>query len=224
MRGWADHLVAEGFAVSLPLLPGHGTTWQELNTTRWTDWYAAVETAYLELQESCTQVFVCAMSMGGALAVRLAAHHPEIAGVVLINPSLRTADRRFLALPLLSRLTKSAPGITDNIAKPGVSEFGYDRVPLRALVSLTELWAEVRTCLPRVTQPILVFRSETDHVVDPSSVRVLHRLVGSAEVTERPLHRSFHVATLDYEAEDIFRESVVFIRTHSAPAAGADGE
>ena len=222
LRPWADHLVAAGHAVSLPLLPGHGTTWQDLNTTRWNDWYAAAEAAYLDLQQSCDRVFVCALSMGGALAVRLAAEHPEITGLVLVNPSLRTADRRFLALPLLSRLLPSIPGIADDIAKPDVSEFAYDRTPLRALVSLTHLWADLPDRLPRVHQPILVFRSETDHVVDPSSVRMLHRLAGSAEITERPLDRSFHVATLDYDAEDIFHESVVFIRQHSRPTAGAD--
>jgi carboxylesterase len=68
---------------------------------------------------------------------------------------------------------------------------------------------------------VLLFKSMTDHVVDPTSIRLLHQLLASTEITERRLHRSFHVATLDYEAEDIFRESTAFIREHSVLAQGA---
>lgn len=222
LRGWAEHLVAEGYRVSVPLLPGHGTTWQELNTKRWPEWYAAVEAEFFALQESCDQVFAGGLSMGGALALRLAEHHPAVSGLLLVNPSVGTSERIYLVLPLLSRVLRWWPGITDDIAKPGVSEFGYARAPLRAGASVQELWADVRAGLARVTQPILLFRSVNDHVVDPTSARLLHRLASSAQITERPLHRSFHVATLDYEAEDIFRESTAFVREHSVLTREAD--
>lgn len=219
LRGWAEHLVAEGLAVSLPLLPGHGTSWQDLNTTRWPEWYAAVETSFLALRRTCDPVFVGGLSMGGALALRLAEHQQEVAGLLLVNPSVTTSDKRYLTLPLLSKVLTSLPGITDDIAKPGVTEYGYDRAPLKAGLSVMDLWADVRAGLARVTQPILLFRSENDHVVDPSSARLLHQLVASAQITERTLDRSFHVATLDYDAEDIFRESVDFIRRHAPETA-----
>lgn len=213
---WAEHLVVDGFRVSVPLLPGHGTSWQELNTKRWPDWYAALETEFLSLQQVCDRVFVGGLSMGGALALRLAEQHPEVAGLLLVNPSLGTRDILHRAVLLMSRVLRSWPGgITDDIAKPGVSEFGYSRAPLKAGASVQQLWEDVCARLPRVTQPILLFRSLTDHAVDPTSVELLHQLVGSADVTERRLHRSFHVATLDYDAEEIFAESSEFIRRHS---------
>lgn len=216
LRPFADHLVAAGLQVALPLLPGHGTTWPQLNRTTWHDWFAEVDRAFRALRRECDEVFVVGLSMGGALALRLAeVHGADVRGLVLVNPSIATADKRYLALPVLSRVVRSIPGITDDIAKPGVTEHGYDRTPLRAVVSMTELWATVRADLARVDQPILMFRSVTDHVVDPTSARLIHHSVASAEITERPLTRSFHVATLDYEAEDIFAESVEFIRRHS---------
>ncbi|WP_432559147.1 alpha/beta hydrolase [Granulicoccus sp. GXG6511] len=217
LRAFADHLVAEGYRVALPLLPGHGTSWQQLNRTSWHDWFAVVDGALRALRRECDEVFVMGISMGGALALRLAQVHPDdVRGIVLVNPSLGTADKRYLFLPFLSRFVPSLAGITDDIAKPDVTEHGYDRVPLKAVVSMMDLWTTVRADLPRVEQPILMFRSETDHVVDDTSARIIHHSVASAEVTERLLTRSFHVATLDFEAEDIFSESVDFIRGHSA--------
>lgn len=230
LRPFAEHLVGAGCRVSLPLLPGHGTSWQQLNRTTWHDWFAAVDGAFRALRRECDEVFVVGLSMGGALALRLAqVHGDDVRGIVLVNPSLGTADKRYLFLPLLSRVLPSLHAIADDIAKPGVTEHGYDRSPLRAGVSTMELWATVRADLPHVDQPILMFRSQTDHVVDGTSARLIHHSVASAEVTERPLTRSFHVATLDYEAEDIFTESVEFIARHSqfldrAPAGGATDE
>src|SRR3954452_23036284 len=70
MRPWAEHLAAQGYAVSLPRLPGHGTTWQEMNRTTWADWYAEVERAFLALANQVDTVVVGGLSMGGALVLR----------------------------------------------------------------------------------------------------------------------------------------------------------
>ncbi len=67
LRPWADYLAARGLTVSLPLLPGHGTRWQDMQLTGWQDWYAEVDRALRELLDRCEQVFVFGLSMGGAL-------------------------------------------------------------------------------------------------------------------------------------------------------------
>ena len=214
LRPWAQHLQADGFRVELPRLPGHGTRWQELNRTGWTDWYAAVESALLTLDRECEHVFVAGLSMGGALALRLAAQHgPRVAGLVLVNPCINITDPRLRAIRLLSALP-SFPGIVNDIARPGQDEVGYDRLPLRALHSQTKLWTDVQAQLGRVDQPILVFASRVDHVVDASSLALIRAGVASAELEVVTLERSYHVATLDYDAEDIFRGSADFFRAH----------
>ena len=214
MRPWARHLEGAGFRVAVPRLPGHGTTWQELNRTAWTDWYAAVDRAFATLARECTHVFVAGLSMGGALALRLAEQHGDrVAGLALVNPCINIADPRIRVLRLLSVLP-SLGGIGNDIAMPGQDESGYDRNPLRALHSQTKLWADVRSGLDRVTQPTVVYWSRQDHVVDPSSLRLIRAGVRSRDLEVVTLERSYHVATLDYEAEDIFRGSADFFRRH----------
>lgn len=216
MRPWAEHLAADGFRVSVPLLPGHGTRWQDMNRVVWQDWYAVLDAELRALQKQCRAVFVAGLSMGGGLALRLAEQHGAgVRGLALVNPCIALADKRLLAMPVLSRVVPSLAGISDDIAKPGVSEFAYRRTPLRALASQMELWEVTRADLPKVDQPILLFRSAIDHVVDPLSADLIRTRTSSPELRERVLHRSFHVATLDHDAEDIFRESAEFFRHHA---------
>lgn len=217
MRPWADYLVDAGFAVSLPRLPGHGTHWKELNQTAWTDWYAHADDAFAGLRDRCERVFVAGLSMGAALSLRLAEQHgDEVTGLVLINPAINITDPRMRILPVLRHLAPSLSAIGNDIADPSAQEIAYDRNPLNALYSQTKLWADVVAHLDRVTQPLLVFRSEQDHVVDPSSLAILKEHVRSADVEFRTLTRSYHVATLDYEAPEIFAASVEFFRRLSA--------
>ena len=217
MRPWAEHLVDAGFTVSLPRLPGHGTHWRELNQTEWTDWYAHADAAFVDLAERCERVFVCGLSMGGALGLRLAEQHGAgVAGLVLVNPALHISDPRMKILPVLQHVVPSLAAFANDVADPSAREVGYDRNPLRALYSMTDLWADVVANLGRVTQPLLVFRSEQDHVVDPSSLAILKEKVGSVDAEFRTLTRSYHVATLDYEAPEIFAASVDFIHRLSA--------
>jgi len=216
MRPWAEHLAAAGHTVSLPRLPGHGTRWQEMNLTRWQDWYAEVDRALTDLQSRCEQVFVMGLSMGGTLAIRLAEQRPDdVAGLVLVNPSLLTTRPDRHALPLLSLLVPSIKPVGSDIKKPGVTELAYDRVPLKAAYSLSKLWLLTRADLPKVVQPILIFRSSQDHVVEPDSCVVLKDKVSSTNVREVVLDDSYHVATLDNDAETIFAGSLDFVRTLS---------
>lgn len=217
MRPWAEHLLGAGFRVSLPRLPGHGTSWQELNRTPWTAWYAEVDRAFAELSGVCSQVFVVGLSMGGTLALRLAEQHgAAVAGLVVVNPALRIADPRMRVLPVLQLVMPSLAAIAGDIAKTAeddaIDEGAYPRTPLRALHSQTKMWRDVRRNLGRVDQPLLVYRSAQDHVVDPSSLALLRAGVSSADVAYVTLVRSYHVATLDHEAEEIFSGSVAFMR------------
>jgi carboxylesterase len=217
MRPWAEHLAAEGFTVRLPRLPGHGTSWQELNRTRFEDWLAVVDGTFSELSDRCSKVVVAGLSMGGTLVTRLAEQRgTEVAGLMLVNPAFRADDRRLAALPVVKHLVPSLPAIGNDVRKEGVTELAYSRTPLKALHSLVQAWDVVVHDLPQVTQPLLLFRSAVDHVVPASSEALLLSRVSSKDVTEVILENSYHVATLDNDAELIFKLSADFVRRVSA--------
>ncbi|MFE9421865.1 alpha/beta hydrolase [Kitasatospora sp. NPDC006697] len=226
LRPWAERLAAEGHTVALPLLPGHGTRWQDLQLTRWQDWYAVLSRELLKLSADCERVFVFGLSMGGGLALKLAAEHGDrVAGLVLVNPSVRSDDPATVLLPVLRHLVPSVRGIASDIAAPDSAELGYDRTPLHAAWSLSLLWREVRRVLPEVRQPVLLLRSPQDHVVSPANSALVLARISSVDVTERLCEQSYHVATLDRDAELIFEESLGFVRRLSGaaqPAAASD--
>ena len=213
LRPWASALAGAGCTVRLPRLPGHGTTWQEMNRTRWPDWYATVDRALSELVARCDRVFVGGLSMGGALALRLAESRPaDVAGLLLVNPAVTLGDPRLKALPVLKHLVPSLAGVGNDIAAPGQTELAYDRTPLKALHSFVTAMRDVARDLPQVTQPLLLMHSPQDHVVPVESSELVLARVSSKDVTERLLERSFHVATLDHDADVIEAESLAFVQ------------
>ena len=218
MVPWGQYLAEQGYAVSVPLLPGHGTTWQEMNGTTFDDWYTALEREFETLKARTDVVVVGGLSMGGCLAIWLAAHHPhDVAGLVVVNPAVASTNKQLLAVPLLKHVVKGMPAIGNDIKKPGVSEYAYPKTPLKALHSMIRGWKQVREDLPKVTCPMVLFRAADDHLVDPSSARIILGSVSSRDATERILENSYHVATLDNDAPQIFEESADFIRRVTAP-------
>jgi carboxylesterase len=228
LRPWAEYLAAAGLTVSVPRLPGHGTTWREMAHTRWEDWYAEVDRAFEDLRGQVEETFVMGLSMGGCLALRMAElHGDQVSGLVLVNPSVAPDTWLFALAPVLKLIVPSLKGIVDDIKKEGMTELGYERVPVRAAATLPRLWKLTQQQLGDVTQPVLVYLSSVDHVVGPASMRVLRAALPPERLTVRDCGNSFHVATLDNDAEEIFAGSLEFVRSHSRvgpqpgePAAG----
>ena len=220
LRAWAHSFAAAGFAVRMPLLPGHGTSWQDLARTRWQQWHGALDEAYLELDADCDYVFSAGLSMGGALALRIAATRP-VAGVVLVNPGLVIDDPRAPLAGILKLVMKSTPAIANDILKEGMDEGAYPRTPVAAAHELNKMFKDTLRMLPRVTAPVRVFRSTIDHVVSDSSIVALRRGLTHAPLELVRLENSYHVATMDNDAEQIFEGSVDFIRSVAAAAGPA---
>jgi carboxylesterase len=221
MQPWAGHLAEGGFSIAVPTLPGHGTTWQDMADTRWPDWYAAASDALDELRARCDTVAVAGLSMGGALALRLAIERPsDVSALVLVNPALASSNRAMALVPLLQHFVGSVSNDRTMVRKPGVPRMSYERLPLKAVASLRKLWADVRPRLGQVEQPLLLFRSVSDGEL---SSRLVLDGVASRERREVLLHDSDHLATVDNDAGLIFEESARWLAqaTGASEALGA---
>ena len=218
LRPMAEFLAGEGLSVSLPRLPGHGTHWEDLAQTTWEQWYAEADAAFQELAARCTDVVVVALSMGASLAIHLAAlRRNGIRGLVLINPYL--IDPRLAAASVVRLFTRTTKGVINDIKKAGQDEIGYERVPVAALPSLRHLLKVAQQDLPEVQMPLLVFRSTDDHVVKAAGSRLIMDRVGSQEKELVDLSNSYHVATLDHDAELIERRVLEFAKSQAGSQA-----
>ncbi len=219
MRGLALALADAGLTVEMPLLPGHGTEMDDMLPTRWENWSGAAEAAYADLAARSDSVAVVGLSMGGTLSVWLAQHHPEIAGLALVNPLLMSPDEATVSFvqSMVDGGDELAPGVGSDIAMEGAVEYAYDGLPLRAALSLFAAAGEVEAALESVVCPVLVFTSRQDHVVDPKSSELLvARAKGPVE--QVVLERSYHVATLDYDKDEIEARTVEFVTSVLTPS------
>ncbi|MDR1852994.1 MAG: alpha/beta fold hydrolase [Propionibacteriaceae bacterium] len=218
---WAHAVADAGYRVRVPRLPGHGTNVAELNRTSWQDWYDAIEREYETLRGECEEVFAGGLSLGGSLVLRLAEMHPDVRGLVLVNPAMVPTLVHRLA-PLLQHMIPILPsGVGSDIAMPDVKEYTYSHTPVRATVQLLKLWQDVRARLDLITCPVLMFRSTVDHVVPDIAKRTILAQISSEDVVERLLPRSYHVATMDYDKQDIFDGTIKFLDEHRTVAAKA---
>lgn len=206
MRPMGEWLAKQGHTVVCPRYPGHGTSWKDLGTTRWQDWAREAEEGLANIRGRCSTVVVAGLSMGGAMALHLAARHPDdIAGIVVVNPYLR--DRRHVAIPAARIFLRTYPGVGNDIKKPGQDELPYERMPVSSILELARFLRVARSGLRSVRQPLLVLHSPEDHVVPKGTAQYLMRAAGSEQKELVLLTDSYHVATLDNDAETISRRT-----------------
>ena len=217
-RPLGQRLAAEGFRVEVPVLPGHGTDHHDLARTRYSDWVGALERRVDHLRPRLEHLVLVGHSLGATLSLDIASRRPDdIDAVVSINAPLTDREGFLAALsPVLQYLVPSVPrglaGMPANdVARPGVRESAYHRVPLRAARSLLVELPRIRRQLLDLTQPLLVVRSTVDHTVPPRDGIELQELVGSGDVREMLCERSYHVVLLDHDGPAVEAAVVDFV-------------
>lgn len=216
LRGVAEALADAGFTVDLPLLPGHGTKIEDMIPTGFDDWLGHAEAHYQVLVERCEKVVVVGLSMGGALTAWLGSDHPEIAGLVCINPVISVPDgMRAAVTEVLASGADRFAGIGSDIADPDAVETAYADTPLAPLLTLFDASENVGARLGRITSPLLIITSTQDHVVPPHNSDVLAAQV-AGPVERLMCERSYHVVTMDYDKDLVIASTVDFARKVTA--------
>ncbi|HEU4842015.1 MAG TPA: alpha/beta fold hydrolase [Ilumatobacteraceae bacterium] len=214
MRGLAESFAGAGLHVEMPRLPGHGTTVADMQTTGWADWTDEVEAAYQRLAGRAGPIVVAGLSMGGSLTLWAALEHPEVVGIVCINPATAPQGSDVLAMldEMLAAGTDVIPGIGSDIADPESHEMAYEGTPIAPLKDfMTSGLAPLSKRYGHLRMPLLLFTSRQDHVVEPTQSELLAAEYGG-DVDHRWLERSYHVATQDFDRDVINVEAAAFAR------------
>jgi carboxylesterase len=216
LRGLGEYLAERGIAVEGIRLPGHGTTWQDLNTRRSSEWVSAVEQGYAKLAEGRDKIFLVSLSFGSALAIDFAARHPdEVAGLVTLAGMVLVKDpRRFLS-GIICRLTPSIAGVGNDIADPEGREIAYDRLPTSAGHQMLRFIKLARRSLPELSCPLLVMHSHNDHTVHPANATEIHDRAASTDKQLIWVDDSYHVITLDVDRMKVYESTYEFISDRS---------
>jgi carboxylesterase len=212
MRRLGTAIAAAGFSVEVPRLPGHGTTIDDMQTTGWDDWLTEADAAYERLAGRGGPVVVGGQSMGGSLALALAVRHPEVAGLVCVNPLTQPQPDEILDMVkgMVDEGQTSLPGIGSDIADPEATESAYEGIPLAPLLSMMYAVRLLQNDLAKIACPLLLLTSPQDHVVEPAQSDFLAAAV-AGPVERVSLERSYHVATLDFDKDLIAERAVEFV-------------
>lgn len=221
MRLLGEYLNARGMTVAAPLLPGHGTSVQEMNRCRWREWTDCVEQALASLRSRCSLVFVGGLSMGSLLTLYLAAQHPDLPGAMVYAPALKIADRRLALSHVMKYFIRSIPkGDTyyQDFTSPTAVEhiWSYEANPVAAGAQLDSLRRAVQRMLPQITCPLFIVHSTLDPTIRMDSAEAIRDGVSTppADVTLLTLHNSGHNLLVDSEWEHVAEQTTRFIFAH----------
>lgn len=220
MRALGEFLATRGYDVMAPLLAGHGQTPEAMAKTRWPDWAASAESAFQELHRDCEQVFVCGQSLGGTLALHLAARHAQIRGVITIGAMGSPRYFRDWRLKLLWALKYLVrwhiPSGDSDLGDPAALKLlhSYARRPTVCIESLLQLLSIVDAELPTITAPALVIHGRNDRTVDVANASHILERLGSRDKQLVWFERSGHAVTVDLEHEALASATLAWLSAH----------
>ncbi|WP_299093734.1 alpha/beta fold hydrolase [uncultured Metabacillus sp.] len=209
MRPLGEAYAKAGYTVCGPRLKGHGTHYEEMETTTYHDWIASVEEGLQWLKERCETIFVTGLSMGGTLTLYLAENHPEIKGIIPINAAIDIPD--FAELEQTEARFLDAIG--SDLKNKDITELAYEKTPVQSLKQIVKLMEGVKAKLSAVTCPALIFVSTEDHVVPPTNSHYIYKNISSQNKQLVELINSYHVATLDYDQQIIIDRTLAFVES-----------
>lgn len=224
MRPLGEYLAERNLTVWAPLLPGHGTIPQDLYGVGWRDWVASAEAGLLHLYRRCSAVCVVGLSLGGTLALYLAAHF-RMAGAAALSPAIRLHDRRFEWVCWLAPFVRwVGPNRREDLADPQARAltWHYRRYPVEAVVQVSHLIRATRRELSRVQAPVLIVQSQRDGLLHPQGARWAYGRVPVADKTLVWLECSGHNVAVDVEREEVFERVYGFVTrvTGTGPVDG----
>jgi carboxylesterase len=223
MRWYGEHLAQQGYTVYGPCLPAHGGDYRLMRDVTWQDWYEEALSGYHLLRAQCEQVVVCGHSMGGLLAILLAAWEDVDALIVLASPlelpNMDTLRRAWLIKRVRPYIDSQDTSHLPEIVKAEQARRGepvrgrvrYDIWATQAIQNLYELMVHARQALIAVHAPVLALYSTEDKTVPINNQQILIDGLRNTTVTHHRYEVSGHILPQDVERDDVMARSAAFI-------------
>jgi carboxylesterase len=222
LRYLGDFLFARGFHVAAPLLPGHGRAVREFARVRADDLLAAARSALDELRSTHDWVAIIGLSMGGAIAVQLAANDDRLPALGLAAPYLdmplriQRAARLSWLWGVITPIVDSTDGTSIRDPDERAKNLAYGVFTATALRALAEVVRRAKAALPEVKAPTLVLQSKEDNRISVAAAERAFARLGAKEKRIEWLTNTAHVITVDYGRDRVFDALATWLEAHGA--------
>jgi carboxylesterase len=214
VRPLGEALAAAGIAAVGPALPGHNETPERLARVPHEAWLDAGRAELARLRDEHARVFVVGLSMGGLVALALAAE-ARVDAAVVVGVPLRLRQPAVRLVPVAKHFLRFLPKAAGSDIRDAAARArhpSYDRMPLAAVHELVRLQRLVRALLPRVAAPLLVAHGAHDRTAHPDDALEILARVASPEREHLRLEASAHVVPVDHDGARLAAATVEFLR------------
>jgi carboxylesterase len=218
MRLMGEYLAKQGYSVLGVRLAGHATRPEDMIRAHWTDWTVSVEDGYNLLRGISEKIYLCGLSMGGALSL-LMSTRLDVEGVVAMSTPYRMPVNypgwlfKAISLFMPYRIKANEPPGSSWFDKEQYAvQVSYPENPVRPAAELDLLLKEMRSALPTVKVPTLLIHSKNDKYVIPENLERIYKDLVNVSVKEKHyVMGSGHVVTRDAAREQVFKSALEFI-------------
>ena len=219
MRILGEQLNSQGLAVDAPLLSGHGTCPESLESVSWQDWVNDVEKAYKRVSKQYKKVYLGGMSLGGTLALHVAVKNPNVDGLVLMStPYKMKYEKAGLLIAHITRRfvnykRKYYPRVLN--PEPSITQLiSYQKYPIGSAFEAFDAIKKSHNYLENIKQPTFLVQPKKDHLVSRSSIYDIYTRIASDKKKMRIIQKASHNFMGNGEHADVFDEVIDFIKNN----------
>lgn len=216
VRRLGEYLNENGYAVSGPMLRGHGTAPKDLEGVKWTDWLADLQAEYNEMKKKYRKVYIGGTSIGSNLAVMLAKNNSDAAGLVLMAMPYKIKLEKFAycfakAHLFFKKYNKKFYPPTFGVSTTITRIISYQTYPIASALETFNLVRVSRKCLKNIHHPCLILQSTHDHIVFKKSAEKIYEKISSKIKKIRYIKKAYHTFISDIKNENVFEDILNFL-------------
>ncbi|MFX1501272.1 MAG: alpha/beta hydrolase [Promethearchaeota archaeon] len=213
LKPLAEDLHKRGnYTVSIPLLPGFGTSPTDLRKTNTNEWIIALNKDLIMMNERCNKIFVGGHSMGGILTLILASSN-NLDGIFTISAPVGVQSLLFHLVPFFKIFVKYHSIDAEQYKKDTDGKWvGYDKIPVNVGTKIKKLTKEMKKSLPLIFCPTILFQGRLDSDIKKNSMDYIFSTISSKNKKKIWLEHNGHPILDSPDHNQIVSELYNFIR------------